>query len=187
MMAPGFRPVGWVAAVAGAAIGCYMISLNVAAERAELARVERQIVTAKQEIRALHTELGTRGRLAQLEQWNAEVLALSAPTTAQFLDSEVRLARFERPAPTIEERVPVRMASAEVTQPKAADKLEAPVVRAAAPAKPPLAGQPLVRRASLDVAPSRPLDMVKSAAGLDEKLIREIGAAAKLEAGSGGQ
>ena len=46
---------------------------------------------------------------------------------------------------------------------------------------------PLVRRASLDVAPSRPLDMVKPAAGLDEKLIREIGAAAKLEAGSGGQ
>lgn len=187
MMAPGFRPVGWVAAVAGAAIGCYMISLNVAAERAELARVEGQIVATKQQIRALHTELGTRGRLAQLEQWNADVLALSAPTSAQFLDSELRLARFEQPAPRLEERAPVRMASAETAQPKGADKLEAPVIQAVAPAKQPLAAQGLVRRASLEVAPAKPLDMVKPAAGLDDKLIREIGAAAKLEAGSGGQ
>src|SRR5699024_2708276 len=73
MMARGFKPVGWVAAVAGAALCCYMLSLNVAAERAELARIERQIVVAKQDIRTLQTELGTRGRMAQLEQWNAEV------------------------------------------------------------------------------------------------------------------
>src|SRR5687767_2215593 len=88
LMAPGFKPVGWVAAVAVAAIGCYMVSLNVAAERAELARVERQIVATKQQIRSLQTELGTRGRLAQLEQWNADVLALSAPATGQYLKED---------------------------------------------------------------------------------------------------
>ena len=78
MIARGFRSVGWVAAVGAAALGCYMLSLNVAAERAELASIERKIVVAKQDIRSLQTELGTRGRMAQLDQWNADVLALSA-------------------------------------------------------------------------------------------------------------
>ena len=51
-------------------------------------------------IRSLQTELGTRGRLQQLEQWNAEVLALSAPVAGQFLEANVSLARFDiRAAP----------------------------------------------------------------------------------------
>ena len=188
MMAPGFKPVGWVAAVATAALGCYMLSLNVAAERAELARVERQIVAAKQQIRALQTELGTRGRLAQLEQWNADVLALSAPTSAQFLDSELKLARFDRPVPSVEDRAPVRMASAETeAAPAPAPRVEAPLIQAAAPAETAVPGPELVRRASLEVTPAKPLDRVRPAGRLDEKLVREIGAAAKVEAGSGGQ
>jgi len=149
-MARGFKPVGWVAGVAAAALGCYMLSLNVASERAELARIERGIVMAKQDIRTLQTELGTRGRLQQLEHWNAEVLALSAPTSAQFLDSELTLARFDRREQTMEERATVRMASAPA--PKAApvqQAIEAPVRYAAAPAAKPAA--PLVHRASLVV------------------------------------
>src|ERR1044072_660836 len=109
MMAPGFRPVGWVGAVAAAALGCYMLSLNVASERADLSRVERQIIATKQDIRSLQTELGTRGRLAQLEQWNGEVLAPAAPAPAQFLDSEVKLARFDLQAPARGERATLRM------------------------------------------------------------------------------
>ena len=104
MIARGFKPVGWVAAVAGAALGCYMLSLNVASERAELAGLERKIIRAKQDIRTLQTELGTRGRMSQLEHWNAEVLALSAPTSNQFLENEIVLARFDKRAPTIEDR-----------------------------------------------------------------------------------
>lgn len=153
MMARGFKPVGWVAAVAGAALGCYMLSLNVAAERAELAKVERQIVLAKQEIRGLQTELGTRGRLEQLEQWNAEVLALSAPNASQFLDSEVVLARFETREPTLDDRARVQMASAEVAPLKPAPKLapDYAVAGALAPAGP----NPLVHQASF-VAPLKP-------------------------------
>lgn len=123
MMPRGFKPVGWVAAVGGAALGCYMLSLNVAAERAELAKVERQIVQAKQDIRALQTELGTRGRLQQLEHWNAEVLALSAPAAPQFIENEMMLARFETHEPTIEEKAKVQMA--------AATSAPAPVMKAA--------------------------------------------------------
>jgi hypothetical protein len=117
----------WVAAVGGAALGCYMLSLQVATERADLAKVERRIISAKQQIRSLQTELGTRGRLSQLEQWNQDVLALSAPATGQFLQNEVLLARFDVNQPTIADNAEVRMASMEThdTGPAAAAPTEA--------------------------------------------------------------
>jgi hypothetical protein len=128
MMPRGFKPVGWVAAVGGAALGCYMLSLNVASERAELAKVERQIIAAKQEIRSLQTELGTRGRLQQLEHWNAEVLALSAPAAAQFVENEMMLARFETQEATIEQKAKVQMASASTVAPAPSTSKAAPSV-----------------------------------------------------------
>lgn len=148
MIARGFKSVIWVAAVGGAAISCYMVSLRVATERAELARVEAQIIAAKQDIRTLQTELGTRGRMSQLEQWNAEVLALSAPTAAQFLPDQMMLARFDQAETTLDERsAQVRMAAADAApQAPAAAAPSAPVVQAVAP--PAAAPQPVVRRAS---------------------------------------
>ncbi|MFL6856587.1 MAG: hypothetical protein ACJ8EB_01620, partial [Allosphingosinicella sp.] len=114
MIARGFKSVIWVAAVGGAALGCYMVSLRVATERAELAKVEKQIYFARRDIRSLETELGTRGRMTQLEAWNSDVLALSAPTSAQFVKDRATLARFEQRQPTIaEEAAQVRMAAAE--------------------------------------------------------------------------
>ncbi|MBA3676959.1 MAG: hypothetical protein H0W74_06085 [Sphingosinicella sp.] len=150
MIARGFKPVGWVAAVAGAALGCYMLSLNVASERADLASVERQIIAAKQDIRALQTELGTRGRLAQLEHWNADVLALSAPASKQFLQNEFRLAGFSQTPPTIDESAAqVRMASASIEpeqpRPRTAVSQDFEAIGNAQSVK------PLVRRASLVV------------------------------------
>lgn len=148
MIARGFKSVIWVGAVGGAAIGCYMVSLQVATERADLARVETQIISAKRDIRTLQTELGTRGRMSQLEQWNSEVLALSAPTSAQFLPDQVKLARFDQPESTLEERTAqVRMASADVT-PEAPAAAQAPaLVHAIAPA-PSTSAQPVIHRAS---------------------------------------
>ena len=156
MMARGFKPVGWVAGVAAAALGCYMLSLNVASERAELAKLERSIIMAKQDIRTLQTELGTRGRLQQLESWNANVLALSAPTSAQFLDNELTLARFDQREQSIEERSVVHMAAAPTpAAPQVRAKIEAPVRYAAAPAAP-KPDQSLVHQASLVVGSERP-------------------------------
>ena len=157
MMARGFKPVGLVAGVAAAALGCYMLSLNVASERAELAKLERSIIMAKQDIRTLQTELGTRGRLQQLESWNANVLALSAPTSAQFLDNELTLARFDQREQSIEERSVVHMATAPApAAPQVRSKIEAPVRYASAPvaSKP---AQPLVHQASLVVGAERPV------------------------------
>jgi hypothetical protein len=125
-----------------------MLSLNVAAERADLARVEREIVLAKREIRGLQTELGTRGRLQQLEHWNADVLALSAPASGQFLQDEFRLASYAKPEKTFEEQAKVRLASAETVaeQPKPRQAVERGFE--AAPAD---LNKPVIRRASLMV------------------------------------
>ncbi|MEA3017679.1 MAG: hypothetical protein QOI38_2401 [Sphingomonadales bacterium] len=181
MIARSFKSVVWVAGVGAAALGCYMLSLQVAAERAELAKVEQRIVRARQTIRDLQTELGTRGRLSQLEQWNSEVLALSAPVAGQFVDNEVVLARLEtRSNGELAEGAPVRMASAETVAPAAQPEVrtaaatapapERPQVRTAAATTPaperprvrtaaattPASAMPTVRRASLSAAPARP-------------------------------
>jgi hypothetical protein len=149
MIARGFKSVIWVAAVGGAALGCYMVSLRVATERADLARVEGQIVTAQRDLRSLQTELGTRGRMTQLEDWNSNVLALSAPSSTQFVRDQVTLARLERREPTVaDQSAEVRMASAEtgaaatpadpdVAAPPAAPKAAPRVVTAVASAPPP--------------------------------------------------
>ncbi|WP_129791614.1 hypothetical protein [Sphingosinicella sp. CPCC 101087] len=204
MIVRGFRPVAWVAAVGAAALGCYMLSLQVAAERAELASLEREIVETRQDIRSLQTELGTRARLQQLEHWNAEVLALSAPVAGQFLESNVSLARFDvrqrtfgdeqvrlaaaesapaAPAPV--GQAPVRLASAEVHS--------APAVAAAGPVH-----RPLVRRASLTILPvadeaptarSTPASATSApprrSALLDESTLRDLGAQSRSERGGG--
>lgn len=153
MIARGFKSVAWVGAVGSAALGCYMVSLQVATERAELARVEAAIIAAKQDIRSLQTELGTRGRLSQLEHWNAEVLALAAPSSQQFVDDAFTLARLDQNEPTVGDRAAeVQLASAEISGAPAA-KPPAPVVRAVAPA--PVPPQPsLVHRASFTATPA---------------------------------
>jgi hypothetical protein len=159
MIARGFKSVIWVAAVGGAALSCYMVSLRVATERNELAKVERQIVAAKRDIRSLQTELGTRGRMTQLEQWNAEVLALAAPSSAQFLKDEFTLARLYRSDPTVAERsAEVRLASADTgAKPApAAGPATPPAVQAVAE---PVAPQPpMIHRASFTTAepPAQP-------------------------------
>jgi hypothetical protein len=99
MIATRFRSVGLVAGVAVAALGCYLVSQRVATERAVLAKVERQIASGERDIRLLRMEIATRSRMPQLDRWNAGVLGLTAPETRQFLDSEVRLASLNQPAP----------------------------------------------------------------------------------------
>jgi len=161
MIARGFRPVGWVAAVGAAALGCYMLSLRVASERADLTSLERRIVQTRQQIRTLQTELGTRGRLQQLEQWNDEVLALAAPVSGQYLAAETQLARFTTgPGPAPDGASEVRTASAE-TAPAPASVAATPAPQRAiatpqrATAPPPPLQQPLMQRASLTV-PAQP-------------------------------
>ena len=116
MSAHGFKSLFMAASVAGAALGCYLVSLNVASERAKLELVEGNIVTTQRDIRLLQTEIGTRGRLAQLERWNAGFIRLSAPTAGQFLDGGYQLATMVKPTPKTVIGAPVVLASAPVEQ-----------------------------------------------------------------------
>lgn len=112
MSARSFRSVGWVAGVAATALGCYMVNLKVASERAALEDVETRIVLAERDIRLLQTEIGTRGRLAQLEKWNVKVLALSAPAANQFMDGSFQLATLVAPKEVLDPAAPMVLASA---------------------------------------------------------------------------
>ena len=116
MSAHGFKSLFMAASVAGAALGCYLVSLNVASERAKLETVEGKIVTTQNDIRLLQTEIGTRGRLAQLERWNVGFIRLSAPTADQFLEGGFQLATMVKPAPKAVIGAPVVLASAPIEQ-----------------------------------------------------------------------
>jgi hypothetical protein len=124
MSSRSFRSVFMVASCAGAALGCYMVSLRVASERAKLEAVETRIVLAQRDMRVLQTEIGTRGRLSQLERWNAGAFALAAPSADQFLKGGFELARLAQPEHKVDFQAPVVLASAP------------------APAKPPAVGAP---------------------------------------------
>lgn len=149
MIARSFKSVAWVAAIGAAALICYMFSMKVAEERAGLAELDAQIGRMEQSIRTLKTELGTRGRVHQLQHWAGADFGFAAPKAGQFLEDEVTLARFEAPAEASVLEAPVRMASA---APAATQMPQ--VVQAAAPA--PTPERPVVRRASAETE-ERPL------------------------------
>src|SRR6185295_1133544 len=53
-----------------------------------------------------------RGRLSQLERWNAGAFALAAPSADQFLKGGFELARLARPEHKVDFEAPVVLASA---------------------------------------------------------------------------
>ena len=175
MMSTRFRSVSLVGYVAVAALGCYMVSQRVASERTAAEKLDRQIVMAKIDIRKLQTELGTRSRMPVLEQWNSQVLALSAPAAGQYLHGEVQLARFEAPAtpaPKIEEvSAPVEVAAPARPQ----------IIPVSAPAPAPMA-QPMLRHATY-VAPAgeTPANGLRQAALLDDNLLSDLQTTAQRE------
>jgi hypothetical protein len=114
MSSRSFRSVFMVASCASAALGCYLVSLRVASERAALEDVETRIVLAQRDMRVLQTEIGTRGRLSQLERWNAGAFALSAPAADQLLKGSFELARLAEPERKANFQAPVVLASAPV-------------------------------------------------------------------------
>lgn len=118
MSGNSFRSVFMVASCAAAALSCYLVSLRVASERAALEDVETEIVLAQRDIRLLQTEIGTRGRLAQLERWNVKVLALSAPSADQFLEGGFALAKMVAPRSKVDLDAPVVLAAAPVDAPR---------------------------------------------------------------------
>jgi hypothetical protein len=127
MIAQRFRALGWVAGIASAATGLYLISLQVAAERAKLEEVDRRIVSAQRDMRQLQTELGTRASMRQLERWNDDVLALAAPHAEQYLRGEYQLASLSSDVPV--ERAGMTAPHAVLTAAAPAEATEKPSPR----------------------------------------------------------
>jgi hypothetical protein len=118
MSTRSFGSLFMVATCAGAALGCYLVSLRVASERSALEDVETKIVLTQRDLRVIQTEIGTRGRLSQLERWNAGAFALSAPGANQILQGSVELAKLVQPQRKLDFQAPVVFAAAPVPTPQ---------------------------------------------------------------------
>jgi hypothetical protein len=137
MSGRNFGSLFMVASCAGAALGCYLVSLRVASERAALEDVETRIVLTQRDLRTVQTEIGTRARLSQLERWNAKVLALSAPAADQFLSGSFELAKLTEPQRKVDFQAPVVLASAPAPNPAPLAELETDESGAPAAVAPP--------------------------------------------------
>lgn len=129
MIAQRFRALGWVAGIASAATGLYIVSLQVAAERAKLEAVDKRIAAAHRDMLQLKTELSTRASFRQLERWNDADLSLAAPRAAQYLRNETELASL-----TPDRLVPLPESTAPRAQLAAATNLPAAPAIETAPA-----------------------------------------------------
>lgn len=202
------QSIFWVLLVTMGAIAVYLVSLRVASERTELARVERRILAAKREIRYLETEFGARASMRQLERWNAENFRFSTPTVAQYLNGERALASLGGISPNGPTYVAAPVMTAMVETPAdapaaVAEAIAAPVpVRAESVARPvetaakkvePVAKKP-EKSAPVQVAVSaaRPAQQARQAqriAMLEQKLLDDhtMGDLARIAAREGGR
>jgi hypothetical protein len=153
MIAARLSSVWQVAGVAVAALCCYLVSQSVATERANLAKVDRQIAATKDEIAKLSTEIGARSRFTQLDSWNG-TFGLKAPRPAQYVESGVQLASFYgrkgQPALRLDPAIAVQQGSPH----SVAYQVPAPAAPKVAPAPapeivtPPAPVQPMLRAAT---------------------------------------
>lgn len=142
------RGLGWFLSGVIVALGFYLVSVQVAAERNKVLEMTRRIRDAEREIRALETEFDTRSNLAQLERWNGEIFALTAPTTDQFVADEAALASIDLNGAPQGASANVRVASYIVpAAPHAVDEI--------APAPQPTAPQPVALPAPATIRPVR--------------------------------
>lgn len=155
MITQRFRPVGWVASVAVAATMLYLISLQVASERGRLEAIDKKISSTKREIRQLQTEMGTRASLRQLERWNGEVLALTAPGAGQFLNDERALGSVDRSNVGSPPRIaPMVAVAATQNEPAPPPSIVEQIASVATPA-------PVIKLSKQDRAVQKAMDMPK--------------------------
>lgn len=145
------KGIGWFGSCVAVVLGFYLVSLQVAAERKKLDDVNGRIAAAQRDIRALETEFDTRANLVQLEKWNGDTLALTAPVAGQFVGDEAQLASLDVTRGPAEGAI--QTAALLVPSQPAPVVVQPEAVAAAAPAAPvkPNAPAPVVRLAKVDL------------------------------------
>ena len=172
-----FRSVAWAAAVASAALGCYLISYRVSAERSALEDVERDIARARDDILSLNTEFQTRSRMSQLERWNRNDLELDAPGAEQYVEGSTELASLL--GRTMPEEPDIRRASTGADREGDENVIDEDVFEAPDPDE---LDVPRVRQASYTPpAIGAELERAERIALLDEQLMGDIAAEAAEE------
>lgn len=91
--------IGLIILLTFCALIVYPLSLRVSATRAELQKVEREIVRTRQRNRMLSGDIAVLANPAQLERWNTEYLGYAAPRAEQYLPGERALASLDRLRP----------------------------------------------------------------------------------------
>ena len=170
MIAQRFRALGWVAGIASAACGLYLISLQVAAERAKLEDVDRRIASAQRDMRALQTELGTRANMRQLQRWNDDVLSLAAPRAAQYLTSESQLATLSPGIVSGTDRIGAPEAVQVAAAPRAAS-VSAPAPVRVARAEPAPSVSPIRQASFVPAESSRMAPRIERVAMIDRTVL----------------
>ena len=143
------KGIGWFGGCVVVALGFYLVSLGVAAERKKLEQADAKIRVAQRDIRALETEFDTRANLTQLERWNGDTLALVAPGANQFVRDEAQLAavRFD-----VAPRAGGAVRTASLVVPAFTAQVTAPAVAAAPVAAPAVAAAPVAAPVTVKVA-----------------------------------
>ena len=177
------KGLGWFASCTAIVLGFYLVSLQVASERNKLDALNGRIRTAERDIRALETEFDTRANLQQLERWNGDILALSAPVAGQFVRGEGQLAavRFDGPMP-LGGAAEAQTAALVVPSMPAVAPVAAPVVVASIPmqASPAPAASPVRERVAAVV--TKPVASPKPARVEAAKAVASASVARKLSA-----
>lgn len=155
----GFKGFGWLLSIATVSPACYMVSSQVAGERARVEGMERAIIQAKRDIRGLETEFDTRASMSQLEHYNGEVLALAAPRPDQYVTSEASLASLQAPQDMM--HYASMVVPSAVAEPTVQTQAQGAQAAQAAPA--PAPGTPVSQRAPI-VAVSAPAPVIPAAA-----------------------
>jgi hypothetical protein len=96
MAARKLQGIGLVLLVLMFAMILYLLSVNVAATRSQLTRINDDIAKTRDSIRYLESEYAVRASMRQLERWNADSFGYAAPVAGQYLHGERELASLDQ-------------------------------------------------------------------------------------------
>ena len=99
----------------------YPISLRVAATRAELQQIEREIAETRQHNRMLEGDIAVLANVHQLDRWNTEFFGYAPPSAAQYLPGERALANLDSMQP-VRSGAPSQPVLAALSAPSAASE-----------------------------------------------------------------